>query len=161
MKKIFLFTAIVLSLASTAQVTHVSLKASGLTCSMCSNSINRALKTLDFINRIDADIKTYTFEIDFKPNSNVDFDLIKKKVEHAGFSVSGFVATVLFDSVPVMNSQPVIIDGIHFLFTGIKDQQLSGVQKIKILDKGFVSVKEYKNIAFPVSAAGTYNASIL
>ena len=92
MKKIFLFIAIAFSLATNAQVTKVSLQASGLTCSMCSNSINKALKTLDFVLKVDADIKTYTFEILFKPNSNVDFDMIKKKVENAGFTVSGFVA---------------------------------------------------------------------
>ncbi len=161
MKKIFLFIAILFSLASTAQVTDVSLKASGLTCSMCSNSINRSLKTLDFISKIDPDIKTYTFEIDFKPNSIVDFDLIKKKVESAGFSVSGFVATLLFDSVPVSNRQPVSIAGLKFLFTSTKYQQLNGLQKIKILDKGFVPPKEYNTNAFPVLATGTYNASIL
>lgn len=161
MKKIFLFITIVISIASTAQVTHVSLKASGLTCSMCSNSINKALKTLDFIESVDADIKTYTFEIYFKPNSAIDFDLIKMKVEHAGFSVSGFVATILFDEVKVLNKLPVCVAGKTFLFTNPKEKSLSGVQKIRILDKGFVSPKEYKINAFPVSAAGTYNASIL
>ena len=79
MKKIFLFIAIAFSVATNAQVTSVSLQASGLTCSMCSNSINKALKTLDFVLRVDADIKTYTFEIVFKPNANVDFDMIKEE----------------------------------------------------------------------------------
>ena len=66
MKSIFLFIAIAFSVATNAQITKVSLQASGLTCSMCSNSINKALKTLDFVERVDADIKTYTFEILFK-----------------------------------------------------------------------------------------------
>lgn len=85
-------------MATQAQVTKVYLQASGLTCSMCSNSINKALKTLDFIDKVDADIKNYTFEISFKANSIVDFDKIKKKVEDAGFSVSDFVA-ILFISI--------------------------------------------------------------
>ena len=90
MKTIFLFVALAFSMATSAQVTKVSLQASGLTCSMCSNAINKALKTLDFVDEVDADIKTYTFEISFKENSNVDFDKIKTKVENAGFTVSGF-----------------------------------------------------------------------
>lgn len=85
-------------MATKARVTKVYLQASGLTCSMCSNSINKALKTLDFIDKVDADIKNYTFEISFKANSIVDFDKIKKKVEDAGFSVPDFVAT-LFISI--------------------------------------------------------------
>src|SRR3978361_1638797 len=99
MKTIFILIASVLTISLPAQqVTKVSLQASGLTCSMCSNSINKALKTLDFVDKIDADIKTYTFEISFKANSNVDFDKIRKKVENAGFTVSGFVATMHFNN---------------------------------------------------------------
>ena len=160
MKKILLFIAIVLSMVTNAQVTKVSLQASGLTCSMCSNSINKALKTLDFVLKVDADIKTYTFEILFKPNSNVDFDMIKKKVENAGFTVSGFVATILFNNVQVINSQPVTIDDKTFLFVNTKDQSLNGVKQVKVLDKGFVSPKEYKGNAFPVSSPHTYHATI-
>ena len=79
MKKILLFIAIAFSVATHAQVTKVSLQASGLTCSMCSNSINKALKTLDFVLKVDADIKTYTFEISFKPNADIDFDMIREE----------------------------------------------------------------------------------
>ncbi len=160
MKKILLFFAIAFSAATNAQVTKVSLQASGLTCSMCSNSIFKALKTLDFIDQMDADIKTYTFEITFKENSNVDFDMIKKKVEGAGFAVSGFVATILFNNVRVMNGQPLTIDDKTFYFVNTNDQSLSGARKVKVLDKGFVSPKEYKRNAFPVSAPGTYHATL-
>ena len=112
MKKIFLFIAIAFSVTINAQVTQVSLQASGLTCSMCSNSINKALRTLDFVLKVDADIKTYTFEIFFKPNSNVDFDLIKMKVENAGFSVAGFVATIHFNNIPILNNQTATMESL-------------------------------------------------
>lgn len=160
MKKIFLVIAIAFSVATNAQVTRVSLQASGLTCSMCSNSINKALHTLDFVLKVQADIKTYTFEIFFKPNKNVDFDMIKNKVENAGFTVSGFVATILFNDVQVTNDQPVTIEGKKFLFENMKDQLLNGVKKVKVLDKGFVSPKEYKKNTFPLSLPGTYHAAI-
>jgi len=160
MKTILLFIAIALSVATKAQVTKVSLQASGLTCSMCSNSINKALKSLDFVEKIDADIKTYTFDISFKENSDVDFDKIKQKVEKAGFSVSGFVATLYFNNVQVKNSQPVTIGDKHFLFVNVKDQSLNGSKQVKILDKGFVSSKEYKNYDFTSSSPHTYHVTI-
>lgn len=161
MKKIFLFIVIVFSVAANAQVTKVSLQASGLTCSMCSNAINKALKTLDFVLHVEADIKTYTFEILFKPNSTVDFDMIKKRVENAGFTVSGFVATIHFNNVQIINSQQVTIEDKTFLFTNMKDQPLNGIKKVKVLDKGFVSPKEYKRNAFPGSSPRTYYATII
>ena len=160
MKTIFLLIALAFSVATNAQVTKVSLQASGLTCSMCSNSINKALRTLDFVDKVDADIKRYTFEISFKPNSSVDFDMIKKKVEGAGFTVSGFVATILFNNVQVMNGQPITIEDKTFYFVNTNDQPVSGTREVKVLDKGFVSPKEYKRNAFPVSTLHTYHATL-
>lgn len=88
---ILLLIALTTVIATRAQVNSVSLPASGLTCSMCSNAINKALKILDFVLKVDADIKTYTFEITFKPNNVIDFDKIKNKVESVGFTVCSFV----------------------------------------------------------------------
>ncbi len=160
MKTILLIITLAFSVATNAQVTQVSLQASGLTCSMCSNSIHKALKTLDFVLEVDADIKTYTFEIFFKPNADVDFDMIKKKVENAGFTVAGFVATMQFNNVQVINRQPVTIEGRTFHFVNIKDQELNGAKKVKILDKGFVSAKEYKRNTYPALSARAYYATL-
>jgi copper chaperone CopZ len=160
MKKIFLFIAIVFSLATKAQVSKISLQASGLTCSMCSNSINKALKTLDFILSIDADIKTYTFEITIKEGGIVDFNAIKKRVEGAGFSVSSFFVTMNFDNIPVKKDQPITVGNTKFLFINVIDQPLNGIKKIKLLDKGFVSAKEYSKKSYPVLSPDTYHASI-
>ncbi len=79
MKKILFMAAVVFSMAANAQVTKVNLQASGLTCSMCSNPINKALKTLDFVDKIDANVKTSTFVIYFKQGKTIDFELLKKR----------------------------------------------------------------------------------
>jgi len=160
MKTILLFFALVLSIATRAQVIKVSLQASGLTCSMCSNSINKALKTLNFIDKIDTDMKTYTFEISFKPNSHVDFDKIKNKVENAGFTVSAFIATIQFNNVHVKDSEPVTIGDKTFYFLNIKDDVFNGIKQVKVLDKGFVSSKEYKSYSLFNLLPGTYRVSI-
>ena len=159
MKTFFLLVAIAFSMSASAQVTKVSLQASGLTCSMCSNAINRALQKLDFVDKIDADIKTYTFEITFKSNSNVDFDMIKRKVEGAGFSVSGFLITMNFNKVLAKQNQPVIIGDKTFLFVNKIEQLLDGEKQVKLLDKGFVSAKEYKGNSYSVLPL-TYHATI-
>jgi copper chaperone CopZ len=159
MKTFFLLAAIAFSMSASAQVTKVSLQASGLTCSMCSNSINRALKKLDFVDKIDSDIKTYTFEITFKPKANVDFDMIKTKVEGAGFSVSGFIVTVNFNKVLVKENQPVLIGDKTFLFVNKNEQLLDGEKQVRLLDKGFVSAREYKSNSYSILPL-TYHAAI-
>ena len=72
MKKRLLFAALLASAITEAQIIKVSLQASGLTCSMCSNAINKSLKTIDFVDRVPADITTYSFEISFKPVAGMD-----------------------------------------------------------------------------------------
>ncbi len=160
MKKILLFVAITVWVTTKAQVSSVSLQASGLTCSMCSNAINKALKTLDFVLAVDADIKTYTFEISFKQNSVINFDLIKKKVESAGFTVCAFYANLHFNNVQVNAGDSIVIQDKTFLFVNTKNQLLKGNKQLKIMDKGFVSAKEFKRNNYMVLSPQTYHVTL-
>jgi copper chaperone CopZ len=160
MKKFILFIAVTISVTVKAQVSAVSLQASGLTCSMCSNSVNKALQAVDFVREVDADIRTYTYLISFKPNSVIDFDMLRKSVENAGFTVCSFVVTIHFDSVRVNNSDPVAIQNKILLFPQSTDRLLNGDIRVAILDKGFVSAKEYKKNAFLISSPHSYHVTI-
>ena len=82
-----LFGLLFVATISNAQYRNIELQAAGLTCSMCSNAINKALKPLPFINKIDTDLKNNLFSITLWEGTTPDFDLLKKKVEEAGFSV--------------------------------------------------------------------------
>ena len=146
MKTFFLLAFFVLSafITQAQQVTRVSMQASGLTCSMCSNAINKSLKTVDFVEKVTPDIETSTFEITFKSGSKVDFDLLKKKVEDAGFFVSKFVASVDFNNTTIRAGQPVIVGDKTFQFVNAKEGMLNGTKPVRILNKGFVSTKEFK-----------------
>ena len=160
MKKILLFIAITASLTVNAQIRKVSLQASGLTCSMCSNAINRSLKTLDFVQQVDADFKSYTFEISFKPGYAIDFDMLRQKVENAGFTVCAFIVDINFSNLQLKNTEPVIIQNNSFLFVNPADQVLDGSQKIKIVDKGFVTPKEYKKNGLLVASPPIYHVTL-
>ena len=160
MKIIFLSIAVILSMAVTSQVNKVSFKASGLTCSMCSNSIYKALKTLDFIDDINANVKTYTFELSFKSNSIIDFDMIKKKVEGAGFAISSFVASIVFDNVLIKKEQAISIGDKSFLFLNAEEQVLNGIKEVKVMDKGFVSINESKKNNIAAQSPGIYHVRI-
>ena len=145
MKKIVLFFAVLISLQATAQqVTKVSLQASGLTCSMCSNAINKALKSLAFVDRIDANIKNSSFDIYFKPDMDIDFEKIKKKVEDAGFSVASFSAIIHFNAVKMLDDYCMLVGETAFQIINTKELLLNGDKQVRILDKGFVPAKEFK-----------------
>jgi copper chaperone CopZ len=161
--KTFLFLiAATISITTNAQVSKVSLQASGLTCSMCSNSINKALKTIDFVQNVNPNIKTSTFEITFKEGSSVDFDKLKKKVEDAGFTVASFIAFVNFNNTVLKDNEPVKIGDKTFYILNAKEKSLNGAKQVRIVDKGFVSTKDFKKntLAAPTSGNGVYNVTI-
>lgn len=130
--------------SSKAQIVKVDIQASGLTCSMCSNAINKSLKSIDYVDDVKANIKNSTFEITFKQNASVNPDELKKKVEDAGFFVAKMEASILMNSVAVNDDAHVVLDGKLFHFVHVDDKTLNGVVKLQLIDKGFVSAKEFK-----------------
>ena len=135
---------VLVSFTMEAQVKTVNIQASGLTCSMCSNSIFKALQTLDFVDKVDANIKNSSFNISFKPGTDIDFDKLKAKVEDAGFFVANFTVVLNFAKLAIANDTHVNVGKSVFHFLNVKNTELSGDQTIRLLDKGFVSAKEYK-----------------
>ena len=147
MKKILFIIAAFITLQTSAQVKQVTLQASGLTCSMCSNSINKALSKLPFTERVQPNIKESSFTIQFKNGSVVDFDALRKAVEGAGFSVAKMQVKANFDKVKIGNDAHITFQGKTLHFLGVKEQTLSGDQVFQIVDKKFVSDKVYNKYA--------------
>ncbi len=143
MKNLF-FMLMLFSITASAQVKKVTLQASGLTCSMCSNAINKSLQSLEFTDKVEANIKNSSFDITFKPGANVDLDKIKMKVEDAGFFVAKFSAVINFDNTVIDNDTHVTTGNNTFHFLNVKKQTLNGEATIRLLDKGYVPAKEYK-----------------
>ena len=136
----------VIATMSFAQYRNVALQAAGLTCSMCSNAINKALKPLPFVENIDTDLKNNLFMITIKPGVTPDFDLLKKKVEDAGFSVGKLTVEVNFDKLAVTNDAHANIGGKNLHFLHVKDQTLDGWQKVQLIDRNFVVASQYKKM---------------
>ena len=64
-----------------------SLKVTGLTCSMCSFSVQKGLEKVQSIKSVEPNLEETTFEITFKDNIFIDFNLIENAVLDAGFFV--------------------------------------------------------------------------
>ena len=161
-KALLLILFVIFSSAIPAQVSRVDIQCSGLTCSMCSNAINKSLKSLDFVDKIEPNIKTSTFGLTFKGGKSIDFDLLKKKIEDAGYSVANFVATVQFQNATTIANQAISVGDKTFEISNSKDLLLSGTRLVRVIDKGFVPAKEYKKMINPfiTSPKGTYHVTI-
>lgn len=136
-----------MGLYSQAQFTKATLQASGLTCAMCNKAIYQALKALPFVESVGSDIKNASFSVVFKQNTNVEIDALKNAVEDAGFSVATFTLTGNFNNVSIANDKHVAIGDRHFHFLNVNDQVLNGEQTLTIVDKDFLTAKNFKKFA--------------
>lgn len=130
--------------ATNAQFTKASLQASGLTCSMCSKAVKVALEKVPFVQEVKVNIKSQEYALTFKENSDPDFDALKKAVEDAGFSVASLKVTGKFTDLNVEKDKHVQLDGKNFHFVKAGSKVLNGEQTFTIVDKDFLSAKEFK-----------------
>ena len=89
MKKQFILILFLLfsSVFSFSQSFSSLITVNGLTCAMCSFSTQKSLEKLDFIKEIIPDLESTSFKLVFDDSKFIDFDMIKEKVEDAGFFV--------------------------------------------------------------------------
>ena len=146
-KLIILIVVVFISCVSFAQFSKAKLQASGLTCSMCSKAVKVALEKVPFVQEVKVDIKSQEYAITFKEGSNVEFDDLKKAVEDAGFSVASLKVTANFNDVKVEKDKHIQIGGKNFHFLNGADQSLNGERTLTIVDKNFVSAKEFKKVS--------------
>ena len=135
--KNILITVITLFFAvqSEAQIVKAEIIATGLTCSMCSNSINKQLKSLPEVESVETDLNTNTFTVTMKSNTNVSPAIFKNNVEKAGFFVGSLVLSI--DSNSLKN------------YINIEEKEIptNKVVQVQVLDKGFVTDKEFKKLS--------------
>ncbi len=148
-----LFIFLLVATVGRAQFSSARLQAAGLTCAMCTKAINEALKQVPFIQSVDADIKKSEFIISFKPQANVDPDVLKKAVEDAGFSVARLKLTGNFNNLKIEKDAHVNIEGRTFHFINANTQTLNGEKTITMVDKYFVPTKDFKKYAAATSMA--------
>jgi copper chaperone CopZ len=148
MKKLLWIVTLMLILGSAeAQFTKATLQATGLTCAMCNNAINKALQKVSFVESVRSDIKNASFDIVFKANSAVDIDDLKKAVEDAGFSVGGLKLVTVFNNTEIVPDKHIKIGNNNFHFINVTAQILNGEQVLTVVDKNFITEKQFKKMS--------------
>jgi len=162
MKTIKIFSIIMLFFAvnvSAQQISTADLQVTGLTCSMCSNATQKSLETLGFINSVKPDLNKNIFVLTFKKGADINIDLIRKKVQDAGFSVGGLTADFTFSQVKIDDKGQAIIDGNVYRFVNAKNKTLNGTVKASVVDKNFISGSAFKKQSATVNSDAYANGT--
>lgn len=144
---------------SAQQISTADLQVTGLTCSMCSNATQKSLETLGFINSVKPDLNKNIFVLTFKKGADINIDLIRKKVQDAGFSVGGLTADFTFNHVKVDDKGQAVVDGNVFRFVNAKNKTLNGTVKASVIDKNFISGAAFKKQAASVNSDAYANGT--
>jgi copper chaperone CopZ len=144
MKKLIMICLLMWAVPSMAQIKSATLVASGLTCSMCSKAIFKALEAVPTVKAVDVDIEKSSYTVSFKEGAAVQPDDLKTAVENAGFFVASLQVTATFPATEVKNDTHTDLGGLTIHFVDVKQQTLNGDQTITLIDKGYVPVKNHK-----------------
>ena len=136
---------VMFSAVSNAQISKAEIVATGLTCSMCSNAINKQLKSMPEVKDVEIDLNSNTFIVSLAENNSLSPSIFKEKVEKAGFFIGSLIVTV--DAETLKKNSFVVVDG--------KESKNKEVQ-IQVLDKGYVTDKEFKKLSKSYKNSSTY-----
>ena len=136
------------SFTSFSQMQKAEIKATGLTCSMCSNAINKQLKAMSGVVNVSTDLNTNSFFVAFENNNAITPKMLKNAVEKAGFFIGALEVTLSPDDLKKKEESYVILDENRADY--IIDT------KVKIYDKGYLTQKEFKKMQKTFSRIPTY-----
>ena len=133
------------SMKSNAQIVKAEIRATGLTCSMCSNAINKQLKALPEVINVETDLNTNTFTITLKEGNELSPKIFKEKVEKAGFFIGSLIITAKSETV---SKSPYIL---------VNDKKNDATEvQFQVVDKGYVTDKEFKKLSKSYKDIATY-----
>ena len=147
---------LITSVNSYSQISKAEIIATGLTCSMCSNAINKQLKATVGVDSVSTDLNTNTFTVYFKKESKIMPRVLKEGVEKAGFFIGSLVITMPAESLKTEGDKTVLVNGSTFVLLNEELKNSTGETKVKIFDKGYVTQKEHKKLLKTFSKTASY-----
>lgn len=143
---LLLFACVLFSFSNAnAQISKAEIRATGLTCSMCSNAINKQLKSLPEAVDVATDLNTNTFTVTLKEGNTLSPKVFKEKVEKAGFFIGSLVLTTKAETIK---------QGAYVVVNNATSDNAE--VQIQILDKGYVTEKEFKKLSKSFKNVETY-----
>jgi len=144
------------SIQSYSQISKAEIMATGLTCSMCSNAINKQLKATVGVDSVSTDLNTNTFTIYFKKEREIKPRVLKESVEKAGFFIGSLVLTMPTERLKSEGKKTISVNGSTYVLLNEEPENSNGETKVRVFDKGYVTQKEYKKMLKIFSKIASY-----
>ena len=130
----------IIATSANAQIKSAEVLASGLTCSMCSKAIFKALSSLPFVDTIEVNIETSVYQLNFKKDSAVKIESIRDAVYDAGFAIAKLSITANWKDKNAIKDLVFSDLGYQFQWQTKSNKMLSNTQKVFIVNKDIQTV---------------------
>jgi copper chaperone CopZ len=134
-KLFFIACSFAIFSSANAQIKSAEVLASGLTCSMCSKAIFKALSKLDFVDTVKVNIETSVYQLKFKNDVPVKIEGIRDAVYDAGFAIAKLSITGDWKAKTAIKDLSFEDFGYQFKWQVKANKALSSTQKVSILNK--------------------------
>ncbi len=127
-----------------AQFVSANVEVAGLTCSLCSNSVEKSIRQLDFVQDIEVNLNDNISEVTFKPGKKVDIGALAQKVQDAGFSVMNMSALFKADQASAKSTDRFTYANDQYVLLDSTQKELRGQVQMKFVGDKFLSRTAYK-----------------
>lgn len=119
----------------------VEIGVNGMTCSMCTRSVEMSVRTLSFVDSVVMSLDSTDGKVYLKPGAPVDLKKIARAVTDAGFSVRFVRVSFTFDDVVLTADGSFTYQGQVFSWLDFKGP-LKEQATLQLVDEGFLPRKE-------------------
>jgi hypothetical protein len=142
----FRIIALLITLSSCATLSFGGIKwvdigVNGLTCSMCTRSVEMSLRRLEFVDSIIMSLETTEGRIYFRENTPINLNDIAKAITNAGFSVRFVKLQMSFDDISVDKDGSFIFQGQTYKWLDFPNK-VDETVGLKLVDENFLPKKE-------------------
>jgi copper chaperone CopZ len=125
------------------RIVSATVRVDGLTCSLCHRSVYKALKGLNFVEKLAPNLDETSLDITFTKNNTVSFDRIAEAIQDAGFSVGILKASVDFPPMVVHNDDHIPLGGALLHVVNVAgERSIQGRVEMKLIDANFIPQEE-------------------
>ncbi|HEY8402333.1 MAG TPA: heavy metal-associated domain-containing protein [Cytophagaceae bacterium] len=142
-----LLTLLIISWATTtngfSQILSAYIGIDGLTCSLCSNTVEKSIEELAFVKEIKMNLNETTAYVYFKENAKVDLNKLAKKVKDAGYSLRFTKITLILEKDSVQEGEIVQSGDLQFYFISLSQPITTTSSEITLIGRDFIARKEF------------------
>lgn len=158
---LLLIILVILPIApSVAGLKWADVGVNGLTCSMCTRSVEMSLRRLDFVDRVEMSLEATEGRIFFRPDTPLDLNAIARAVVNAGFSVRFLRLQMSFEDIAVESDGSFRFQGQFFKWIGFSGSEKASVA-LKLVGDNFLPKRENAEWKKQIAQSGSGEQKVL